>query len=317
LEGLRPLKLRVEVDITGQALPSFNIVGLPDAAVSEARERVRSAIKNSGFAFPIKRITVNLAPADLKKEGSGFDLPIALGILAASNQIPVESLDGKTFLGELSLDGALRSVPGVLPIAIALSGTEETLMVPKDNIAEASIFNVEVVGADNLQDIALHLSGEKPLQSIKMRKVDFTDSFLEYPVDMSEVKGNAMAKRALEIAACGSHNVLMMGAPGSGKTMLAKRLPSILPPLTFDEAVEISQIYSIAGLLPPKEGLITKRPYRSPHHTASPAAIIGGGSNPMPGEISLSHAASCFWTNYQNLKGTFLRCSGNQWRTAR
>ena len=294
LEGLKSLPLSVEVDITGQALPSFIIVGLPDASVTESRERVRSAIKNSGLVFPIKRITVNLAPADLKKEGSRFDLPIAVGILAATSQIPCESLEEKVMIGELALDGVIRSVTGILPIAIALSGSGKQLIIPKDNIAEASLFDVDVVGVSNLSELVSHLRGDKFIQPVKRRGFDFEQTDTVYSVDMSEVKGNVQAKRALEIAACGGHNVLMVGPPGSGKTMLAKRLPTIMPPLTFDEAVEISQLYSIAGLLGPSEGLISKRPFRSPHHTASPVAIIGGGSDPKPGEISLAHGGVIF-----------------------
>jgi magnesium chelatase family protein len=294
LEGLNPLPLTVELDITGHALPSFTIVGLPDAAVTEARERVRSAIKNSDFSFPIKRITANLAPADLKKEGSGFDLPISLGILSATEQIPRKSLENLVVLGELSLDGATRRVPGVLPIAIALSGTNKTLVIPEENLPEACMFDLDVIGVKDLRQIVNHLREENPIQPVRNKQIDINDSMTNVPYDMSEVKGNSQAKRAFEISACGGHNVLMVGPPGSGKTMLAKRLPTIMPPLTLGEAMEISQIYSITGLLSPSEGLITVRPFRSPHHTASPSSIIGGGQSPKPGEISLSHGGVLF-----------------------
>ncbi|HOO96276.1 MAG TPA: YifB family Mg chelatase-like AAA ATPase [Caldisericia bacterium] len=294
LEGLKPLPLSIELDITGHALPSFTVVGLPDAAVNEARERVRAAIKNSNFSFPIKRITVNLAPADLRKEGSGFDLPIALGILAATEQIPMNSLENLVVIGELALDGTIRTVPGILPIAIALSGSNKTLIVPDGNLAEASMFDLDVIGVKKLFDLVMHLRGDNPIQTTRKKIVDIKDDVSGNILDMSDVKGNSQAKRALEIAACGGHNVLMVGSPGSGKTMLAKRVPTIMPPLTLGEAMEISQIYSISGLLPVGQGLVKNRPFRSPHHTASPSSIIGGGQTPRPGEISLSHGGVLF-----------------------
>ncbi|MBI4100495.1 YifB family Mg chelatase-like AAA ATPase, partial [Candidatus Microgenomates bacterium] len=294
--GLEAMPIEVEVDIAAQGLPAFNIVGLPDKAVEEAKERVRSALKNSGADFPAKRITVNLAPADLPKEGPSYDLPIALGILLASGQLEADLSDA-LILGELSLDGKLRHTKGVLPqVILAKEKGFKRVFLPKDNRSEASIIDgPKIFSPGSLLDLFNHLTEQKLLKpAAKIRIDDLFNQNDVWEADMVEVQGQEQAKRALEIAAAGGHNILLKGPPGAGKTMLARTLSSILPKLTFNEALEIARIYSVCGLLPKGEALIKTRPFRSPHHTTSHIGLVGGGTHPKPGEISLAHRGVLF-----------------------
>jgi magnesium chelatase family protein len=292
--GLDGAVVEVEVDIS-QGLPSFTIVGLPDAAVQEAKERVRAAIRNSGGTFPMKRIIVNLAPADLKKAGPAYDLPIAVGILLSSEQVSGE-VDGTMFLGELSLDGSLRHTNGVLPL-VALAHDEgiPNVIVPEADAGEASLIEgVKIIPATSLAQLVSYLRGEIPapefISDIKTMQV----APLTAITDLADIKGQEHVKRALEVAAAGGHNMIMCGPPGSGKTLLARALTSILPPMTNDETLEVTKIYSVSGLLPADTPLVRQRPFRSPHYTISNAGLVGGGHFPRPGEISLSHRGVLF-----------------------
>ncbi|MFC5600686.1 YifB family Mg chelatase-like AAA ATPase [Deinococcus cellulosilyticus] len=290
LMGVDAVPVTVEVDVAS-GLPAFNLVGLPDQAVSESRERVRAALRNSGLPFPISRITVNLAPADLRKEGPLFDLPMALGLLVAQGMIPQQVLSEYVVAGELALDGSLRAVPGMINMALMARTLQKKVLVPFLNAGEAALIEgVEVYGANTLLEALNHLNGTRPLP-LSPRPVPEQDE--QTLLCLSDIKGQTQAKRTLEIAIAGGHNLLMMGSPGSGKTMLSRRSASLLPALTDEEALEVTRIHSAAGQLGAR-GLITRPPFRAPHHTVSDAGLIGGGSIPKPGEVSLAHYGILF-----------------------
>lgn len=294
--GLNCEPIEVEVDISA-GLGSFTVVGLGDTAVQEARERVRSAIRNSDVKFPVKRITVNLAPADIRKVGPSYDLPIAVGILLASAQIATEELEESLIIGELALNGKLRHVNGILSIVTyAKTKGYKKIFLPEVNAQEASLIEgVEIYAIKNLEELIRHLTGENRVSPVKPFSIEeFNSVEEEHPVDFKNIKGQEQAKRALEIAAAGSHNVLLNGSPGAGKTLMAKALPSILPKLTIEEALEVTKLYSIANKLPQDQPLVFQRPFRTVHHTASGVALVGGGRNPSPGEISLAHKGVLF-----------------------
>ena len=283
LVGIDAVKVGVEVDIAG-GLPAIVVVGLPDTAVQESRERVKAALKNAGYAFPMRRIVVNLSPADLRKEGPSFDLPISVGILAASEQINPQLLNDYWFLGEMSLDGSLRPVAGVLAIAATAQKLGvKGLVVPHDNAREAAVVQgIDVYGFKHVSGVADFLNYPDQYQPLKIDGRQELKQAAQTGLDLKDVKGQAQARRALEIAAAGGHNLIFVGPPGSGKTMLARRLPGILPPLSFSEALEVTQIHSVAGMLKEKGCLVSDRPFRSPHHSASGPSLVGGGSYPRP-----------------------------------
>ena len=295
VNGLDVTPVTIEVSLTRGVM--YHLTGLGDEAVREGRDRIAAAMLHNGYHFPRADITVNMAPADLKKEGSSFDLPLAIGILAADGQITTPTLNQYMMVGELSLDGNLQSAKGVLPIAIkARAEHYKGLIVPKANVREAAIVNnLEVYGMETMTDVIKFLSGESTCEPtiIDTRK-EFYEQQYNFDLDFSDVRGQENVKRALEVAAAGGHNIIMIGPPGSGKSMMAKRLPSILPPLTLSESLETTQIHSVAGLLSQHSSLISQRPFRSPHHTISEVALVGGGVNPMPGEISQAHNGVLF-----------------------
>ncbi len=290
--GIEGHVVEVEVDISS-GLPAFNIVGLPDTAVKESKERVLSAIRNSGFDLPSRKITVNLAPADLRKEGASFDLPIALGILAALGHLNIEELKKYYIVGELALDGTVRSIRGMLPLALKFAEDRSfELIVPYSNVKETVVANIKTYPVKSLQEVVKFINKEYEIQPFSVDLQELYDDNFVYDVDFAEVKGQQFAKRAIEVAASGGHNILMIGPPGAGKTMLASRIPTILPKLTLEEAIETTKIYSSAGMLNNK--FISTRPFRAPHHTISDIALVGGGQFPKPGEISLAHNGVLF-----------------------